>query len=317
MHQTPSVKIEVEGENRCPDCNGRYKRAQDLKAHFTRGCALAVASRKGTRAELAVAKAQQVAVQESAGVVMMAGKRLWNVFNFKYLGFYFQADGDRLPAMLQRMAIARTRFGELHLAWKSTKIPTSMKIRLFACAVISVLTYGHEIWKLDEKVVRKLKGWCARCLANITGRSIRDETVEPSFDLLSRLRSRRLRWAGHILRLEETSLTRRMLLATVERDLEAGKRHAGGLLTDAPAFESVEQLLELAGDRNGWRDLVKALLPASDPAVVAKARNKKKAHKAAELQIEGKKHQVSDSFMVGAGYHLVEGIWILAETEEY
>ena len=79
----------------------------------------------------------------------------------------------------------------------------------------------------------------------------------------------------------------------------------------------MEQLLELAGDRNGWRDLVKALLPASDPAVVAKARNKKKAHKAAELQKEGKKHQVSDAFMVGAGYHLVEGIWILAETEEY
>ena len=62
---------------------------------------------------------------------------------------------------------------------------------------------------------------------------------------------------------------------------------------------------------------MKALLPTSDPAVIAKARNKKKAHKAAKLQKEGKKHQVSDAFMVGAGYHLVEGIWILAETEDY
>ena len=78
----------------------------------------------------------------------------------------------------------------------------------------------------------------------ITGRSIRDETVEPSFDLVARLRSRRLRWAGHILRLEETSLIRRMLIATVERDLVAGKRHAGGLLEDAPAFETIEQLLD-------------------------------------------------------------------------
>ena len=51
------------------------------------------------------------------------------------------------------------------------------------------------------------------------------------------------------MRLEETSLIRRMLLATVERDLEAGNRHAGGLLMDAPAFMSVEQLLEMAGDR--------------------------------------------------------------------
>ena len=119
----PSVHFEVAGENRCPDCNRMYKREQDLKAHYTRGCALAVASRKGTRAELAVAKAQQVALQETAGVVMMAGKRLRNVFNFKYLGFYFQADGDRLPAMLQRMAIARSRFGELHLSLVTIRPP--------------------------------------------------------------------------------------------------------------------------------------------------------------------------------------------------
>ena len=62
---------------------------------------------------------------------------------------------------------------------------------------------------------------------------------------------------------------------------------------------------------------MKALLPDSDPAVIAKKRNRKKAHKAAELQKEGKKHQVSDAFMVGAGYHLVEGKWILTESENY
>jgi hypothetical protein len=27
-------------------------------------------------------------------------RRLKNVFNFKYLGFYFQADGDSLPALI-------------------------------------------------------------------------------------------------------------------------------------------------------------------------------------------------------------------------
>ena len=90
--------------------------------------------------------------------------------------------------------------------------------------------------------------------------------MDPSFDLVARLRSRRLRWAGHILRLEEASLIRRMLIATVERDLVEGRRHAGGLLEDAPTFESVEQLLELAFDRTGWRALVLDLLPDSDPA---------------------------------------------------
>ena len=181
-----------------------------------------------------------------------------------------------MPALLQRMAIARTRFGDLHLAWRSTKLPTSIKLRMFACAVISVLTYGNEIWLLTDRVRRKLRGWCARCLAVITGRSFREETVDPSFDLVSRLRSRRLRWAGHILRLEETSLLRRVLLASAQRDLDKGWWEQGGLLEDAPAYSTVEQLLEMAGDRDVWRVAVQELLPQSDPVVAQRAREEKK-----------------------------------------
>ena len=181
-----------------------------------------------------------------------------------------------MPAMLQRMAIARTRFGELHEVWRSKKMPTSMKMRIFACAVVSVLTYGNEIWRMGEKFKRTLRGWCAHCLSVMTGNSIRDETVEPGFDLTSRLRSRRLRWAGHIQRLEEASLIQRVLLAIVQNDLERGSSEEGGLLSDAAAYGSVEELLELAEDRKGWRKVVRALLPPSDPD-----KRKKKKKKAA------------------------------------
>ena len=158
------------GENRCMGCNKAFKRQQDLAGHHTRGCERAVASRSGTRAEKAVAKAKQVALQAEAGAVRMGEKTLKNVFNFGYLGFRFQADGDRMPALEQRMAIARTRFGELHEIWRSTKLPASAKLRIYACAVVSVLTYGNEIWCFDEKVVKKLRGWNARCLVLITGK---------------------------------------------------------------------------------------------------------------------------------------------------
>ena len=95
----------------------------------------------------------------------------------------------------------------------------------------------------------------------------RDETVDPTFDLVARLRSRRLRWAGHILRLEESSLLRRVVLAEVQRDLDRGAQESGGLLMDALQFDSVEQLVRQASDRVEWREAVWALLPASDPAV--------------------------------------------------
>jgi hypothetical protein len=224
--------IEAPGEHRCPDCCQFHKRAQDPKRHIAMGCPMVGGSRVGSRAEKFVAKGRQVQLQEAAGVVLMRDLRLENVFNFGYLGFNFQADGDRRPAMDQRMAIAKSRFGKLHEVWRDKKLPVFAKVRIYACAVVSVLTYGNEIWRLDAKTLASLRGWNARCLAAMTGRSFRDETVDPTFDLVSRLRSRRLRWAGHILRMEESNLMRKVLLASVELGLES--RHAGGILMDAP-----------------------------------------------------------------------------------
>ena len=88
--------------------------------------------------------------------------------------------------------------------------------------------------------------------------------MDPTFDIVSRLRSRRLRLAGHILRLEATSLLRRVVLAEVQRDLERDSQESGGLLMDALPFDSVEELAEQAADRKAWRKVVRALLPDLD-----------------------------------------------------
>jgi hypothetical protein len=156
------------------------------------------------------------------------------------------------------------RFGQLHEIWRDRKLPTSAKVRNFACAVVSVLTYGSEVWRFDSKTQATLRGWNARCLSSMTGRSFRDETVDPTFDIVSRLRSRRLRWAGHILRLEEISLLRRVVLAEVQRDIARGSRESGGLLMDALPFGSVEELVAQAANRKAWRKVVRDLLPESD-----------------------------------------------------
>ena len=83
--------------------------------------------------------------------------------------------------------------------------------------------------------------------------------------------------AGHILRQEETSLVRQVLVALVEEHLAGELPLGGSLLMDAPAFGSLEQLLELDGDRDGWRAVVRALLPSTD-------RGRKKRKKRQEIR---------------------------------
>ena len=118
---------------------------------------------------------------------------------------------------------------------------------------------------MTDKVKAKLRGWNARCLSRITGRDFRDEIVEPAFNLLNtcRTRARRLRWAGHILRSEESNLLHRVLLAQTEHEIRSGHSGAGGLLMDA-RFSSTDALLDLAGDRKCWDKAVRELLPEKE-----------------------------------------------------
>ena len=88
--------------------------------------------------------------------------------------------------------------------------------------------------------------------------------MKPTFDLPARLRSRRLRWAGYILRSEESNLLRRVLLAQTEQEIRSGTRVTGGLLQDVQHFNSVEELIVMAEDRESWSRAVKGLLPVKE-----------------------------------------------------
>ena len=80
-------------------------------------------------------------------------------------------------------------------------VNVSLKISLYRSLVISKFTYGHVAWLLDAKTLKFVNGFNSKCLSLITGRSIRDEAVNPTFDLCQHLRSTRLRLLGHILRI--------------------------------------------------------------------------------------------------------------------
>ncbi len=78
--------------------------------------------------------------------------------------------------------------------FRAEDLELEFKVDLFQSAVVSVLVYGNEVWQMDDALCRKLKGWCARLLAPIRGREIREEYNDPTFDIVKVLRARRMRW---------------------------------------------------------------------------------------------------------------------------
>ena len=79
--------------------------------------------------------------------------------------------------------------------------------------------------------------------------------------MIAKLRARRLKWAGQILRLEpEDSLVHQVLIATAMHDLATGNSRRS-LLMGAGEYNSAEELLALAADKKGWAERVRQIDP--------------------------------------------------------
>ena len=100
-------------------------------------------------------------------------------------------------------------------------------------------------------------------LSFITNREIRDERLVPSFDIVARIRARRLIWAGHLLREKEEHLPKRVAVARLKSDLQehSSLRTTYGLSQDAPDLNTFGELEDKAQSRRFWRSLVVAIEP--------------------------------------------------------
>ena len=165
-------------------------------------------------------------------------------YDFKYLGFWFQCDGDNRRHVEIRMAMAGSAFGRLRHIWADSRLSRRLKLQIYSTYVVSVLTWGLPAWRLDDTTRWKLRHWNAWLLTRLLQTdqdeyrdTVRKQYHEPLFDLLGKLRARRLRWLGHTLRLPETSLLRKVLMRGEEPP-------TGAVLADEalPAHETIAEL---------------------------------------------------------------------------
>jgi hypothetical protein len=282
-----SAIFEVPGEWRCQFCCWTTRAGERyLKGHLTKkavagGCKRKPVTRAGSKAERAAKKAMQEVAQSRLGKVICEDGALKNVFEFDYLGCRLRADGSEEVAPETRMAVAKGVWGDLYHIWTAKDLSEKIKLRIYAMGVVSILTYGVETWDLTETMLARLRCWNARCLTVITGRAVYDEIKSPTFDLVPRMLSRRLRWLGHAMRGKEDGLVRRTICGQVEA--LRGSYPEGWVLGEAP-----EDLEERVTDREFWRELTST--GDLDP-------NKKR----------------SDTFMLANGYLFHNGAWIHSE----
>ena len=88
--------------------------------------------------------------------------------------------------------------------------------------------------------------WIALALPS-AGRSQRQERVKPTWDIIKTILMRRLKWLGHILRLDNDRMLKQAVLSMKK------PYPKGSIMMNAPPHDSIQELIDLAGD-HGWEN---------------------------------------------------------------
>ena len=229
------------------------------------------ASKLGLRINYAKTKVMMIGVSEPPQTITVNGNSVQVVPDFIYLGSKIHRSGDILQEVTRRKALAGDIFRRLwRPLWKHRNITNRTKFRIYNACVLSVLLYGSEIWALSPTLAKSLSGFDNRCERRILGirwqDSVRNEEVrrlsmQPP--LQRRMAQRRLRWLGHMLRMDVDHPT--LKIFNFEPQLENWRRPRGrprsrwsDVVRDdlSDLDTSFARARESAMDRNSWRRLV-------------------------------------------------------------
>ena len=130
-----------------------------------------------------------------------------------------------------------------------------LMVRLYQSAVCSSFTHACEAWEMCDNILKAINGFNGRCLSLIMKGDIHEITADPPFNLILSVRKRRLRYLGHVLRMDSERLVLKTLMALTR----GGTIYPPGSLFMDVENVPIQELIKLASDKKRWRALVEGL----------------------------------------------------------
>ena len=211
-------------------------------------------------------KSMSISTRTNASLTL-GGGQLEDVAQFTYLGSRLDNDGDASSDVNVRIGKAAGVFRRLHPVWNRNLVSITTKIKLYMSIVVPTAIYACETWKSTARITHLLNVFHQRCLRKLMKISWRDHITNESVLRRAKLRAlsdivaeRRLRLAGHILRLPDSRHANAAMTWTPNN----GRRRRGRpCITWRRTFKKDLDKMNIAwmdakteaSDRNGWRSL--------------------------------------------------------------
>ena len=189
-----------------------------------------------------------------------------SVKEFCYLGVLINNRNEEEQEIKYRIMKANRAYFDLNKVLASKLISRRTKIRIYKTIIYPILTYGSETWILNKKEEKQLIVFENKILRKIFG-PINEENVwrrrhnyeirelykDP--DIIAELKSKRLRWAGHILRKKDDSLAN-LWNSTIEGKRPTGRPRSRWRDQVMKDVRRMKRDVCIANNRKEWRKLV-------------------------------------------------------------
>jgi exonuclease III len=165
-------------------------------------------------------------VQQGPEVVISEGV-VKEVSQFKYLGSVLVADG-RLDVELKiRKGRALGRFKQFEKMWGTKHLSVVTKVKCYKAYVLPILLFGSECWALTKEQLQVLERVHTSCLRSILRVRLsdrhRNEHIRKSCGvatLSAYITATRLRWLGHVGRMERGRLPHVALFSSLHGEMK-------------------------------------------------------------------------------------------------
>jgi hypothetical protein len=176
-----------------------------------------------------------------------------------------------------RLNSGNASYNSVQSLLSSRLLSRKLKVKIYRTIILPVVLYGCETWSLTLREEHRLRVFENRVLRRICGPTRDEVTAEwrklhngelrnlySSPDILRQIKSRRMRWAGHVARMGEGRNVYRVVVGKPDGKRPLGRRRRrweNGIKMDLGeiGWGGVEWI-HLAQDRDCWRAVVSAVM---------------------------------------------------------
>jgi hypothetical protein len=155
-------------------------------------------------------------------------------------------------------------------------VSRNVKVKIYKTIILSVVLYGRETWSVTLRELHRLRVFENGVLRGIFGPRRDEVTGEwrklhsgelhnlySSPDIIRQIKSRRMRWVGHVARIGEVRNVYRVLVGKPEGKRPLGRprrRWEDGIKMDLGRLAGGVEWIHLAQDRDRRRAVVNAVM---------------------------------------------------------